>query len=66
MLRRFGLMALCALGLATAGSGCVVRETAVARPGACPGGVWIEGRYDRWGRWHPAHWRCPGARIEVY
>jgi hypothetical protein len=73
MLRRlrsfgnFGLMGLFALGLAvTAGSGCVVRETTVARPGACRGGVWVEGRYDRWGRWHPAHWRCPGERIEIY
>jgi hypothetical protein len=49
-------------------SGCVVRErTVAARPGACPGGVWIEGHYGPRGRWHPAHWRCPGVveRIEI-
>jgi hypothetical protein len=38
--------------------GCVV----VARPARpCPGGIWIEGHNDRFGRWHPAHWRCPGV-----
>ena len=52
------------LGLAS----CVVREDRrVARPGACPGGVWIEGHYGPRGRWHPPHWRCPGHRevIEI-
>jgi hypothetical protein len=38
-------------------SGCYVRE---ARPAPCPRGVWIEGHYGPRGRWHPAHWRCPG------
>jgi hypothetical protein len=50
-------------------SSCVVREERVARPGpaGCPGGVWIEGHYGPRGRWHPAHWRCPGVveRIEI-
>lgn len=30
----------------------------------CPGGYWIEGHYDRRGRWHQPHWRCPGV-IEI-
>jgi hypothetical protein len=48
-------------------SACVVREERVARPGACPDGVWIEGHYGPRGRWHPGHWRCPGHReiIEI-
>jgi hypothetical protein len=50
------------------GTSCVVREErVVARPGPyppCPGGVWIQGHYGPRGRWHPAHWRCPGV-IEV-
>jgi hypothetical protein len=68
MLRRLGLMGLLLLGVGTAGSACVVRERTVARPepAGCRGGVWVEGRYDRWGRWHHAHWRCPGAAIEIY
>jgi len=38
--------------------GCIV----VGRPVApCPGAVWIEGHYDRFRRWRPAHWRCPGV-----
>jgi hypothetical protein len=46
------------LGLA----GCVVREREVVRPvPACRGGVWVEGHYGPAGRWHPAHWRCPGV-----
>lgn len=46
------------------GLSCVVRET---RPGGCPGGIWVEGHYGPRGRWHPAHWRCPGrpAVIEI-
>ena len=47
-----------AVGAAT--SGCYV----AAGPGHCPGGYWIEGHYDRWHRWHPGHWRCPGV-VEV-
>jgi hypothetical protein len=55
--------------LGSAVSGCVVRERTVARPGpaGCGGGVWIQGHYGPGGRWHPAHWRCPGVveRIEI-
>ena len=39
-------------------SGCIV----AARPVApCPGAIWVEGHYDRRGRWHREHWRCPGV-----
>jgi hypothetical protein len=39
-------------------TGCIV----AARPRVpCPGAVWIEGHYDRFQHWHPAHWRCPGV-----
>jgi hypothetical protein len=57
----FGLL------VATAGlsaTGCVVRETRVARPG-CSGGFWVEGHYGPHGRWHPGHWRCPGVRERI-
>jgi len=56
------LAVLVALGLSQLS--CYVRET---RPGGCPGGVWVEGHYGPRGRWHPAHWRCPGhpAVIEI-
>jgi hypothetical protein len=60
-----------ALGLAAVlgfgASGCVVREHRVATGPHCPGGVWIEGHYNRYSRWHPGHWRCPGVveRIEI-
>jgi hypothetical protein len=49
--------------------GCVVREERVERPrgGGCPGGYWVEGHRGPRGRWHPAHWRCPGVveRVEI-
>ena len=68
MLRRLGLMGLLGLGLlglGTASTGCVVRETRVARPvQTCQGGIWVEPRRDGWGRWHEGHWRCPGGRWE--
>jgi hypothetical protein len=54
--------------LTAAGSSCVVREQRVATgPRGCPGGVWIQGHYGPYGRWHPGHWRCPGVyeRIEI-
>jgi hypothetical protein len=63
-----------ALGLlatlsAVGASGCMVREQRyAARPGpACRGGYWVEGHYGPRGRWHPAHWRCPGVveRVEI-
>jgi len=58
------VLSLCLASLTTAG--CVVREERVVRPGPrpCPAGVWIEGHRGPRGRWHPAHWRCPGV-IEV-
>lgn len=30
----------------------------------CRGGYWVQGHYGPRGRWHPAHWRCPGI-IEI-
>jgi len=58
------ILSLCLASLTT--GGCVVREEPVVRPGPrpCPAGVWIEGHRGPRGRWHPAHWRCPGV-IEV-
>ena len=63
-LLRFGVLAAL-LGAST--SACVVREqpVVVARPAPCAGGYWVQGHYDRVGRWHPSHWRCPGV-IEYY
>jgi len=63
---RFLLALSLLVGFASAISGCVVREERPVRPGPrpCPGGVWIEGHRGPRGRWHPAHWRCPGI-IEV-
>ncbi|HEX3695407.1 MAG TPA: hypothetical protein VH374_08450 [Polyangia bacterium] len=62
-------LGLPALVLSTVGaiSGCVVRERVVARPERppCRGGVLIEGHRGPRGRWHPAHWRCPGVVEEV-
>ena len=58
-----------AVVLATAVSGCVVREQRVASgPGRCRGAYWVEGHYGPRGHWHHAHWRCPGEvdRIEIY
>jgi hypothetical protein len=60
-LLRFSLLAAL-LGAGT--SSCYVepQPVMVARPaGPCPGGVWVRGGYDRFGRWYPAHWRCPGG-----
>jgi hypothetical protein len=64
-MRRF--LSFVSLGALLVGtlSACVVREERVARPGPCRGGVWIEGHHGPGGRWHPAHWRCPGV-VEVY
>jgi len=57
-----GLAALVTIAL----PGCVVHEREVVRaPPRCPGGVWVEGHYGPQGRWHPAHWRCPGVVEEV-
>jgi hypothetical protein len=66
LILRFGVLAVLLCGTLSA---CVVREErVVARPGPCRGGVWVEGHYGPRGRWHPAHWRCPGVveRVEVY
>ena len=59
-------IALMSVFVSLASSGCVVREERVVRPGPppCPGAIWIEGHRGPRGRWHPAHWRCPGI-IEV-
>ena len=67
MTMRLILAGLLCLSAATGLSSCVVRERTVARPGGCPGGVWVEGHHGPRGRWHPAHWRCPGVveRIEI-
>jgi hypothetical protein len=54
----FTVLALAVLSL----SGCVVESNVRRAP--CPGGWWVEGHYGPRGRWHPGHWRCPGA-IEV-
>jgi hypothetical protein len=53
--------------LGTSVSACVVRERVVARPSGCPGGMWVEGHRGPHGRWHQAHWRCPGVveRFEI-
>ena len=67
MMRLRRVMAILFLGMTV--SGCVVRERRVvtARPGGCPGGVWIEGHRGPRGGWHHGHWRCPGMveRIEI-
>jgi hypothetical protein len=67
MTMRLILAGLLFLSTATGLSSCVVRERTVARPGGCPGGVWVEGHHGPRGRWHPGHWRCPGVveRIEI-
>jgi hypothetical protein len=67
MTMRLILAGLLFLSAATGLSGCVVRERTVARPGGCPGGVWVDGHHGPRGRWHPGHWRCPGVveRIEI-
>lgn len=66
---RLGTALLVALGIWMGGaSGCVVRERRVvasAPPPPCRGGVYVEGHYGHRGRWHPAHWRCPGVIEEV-
>ena len=63
------ILAMLALALAITGSasGCVVREQRVASGPRCRDAVWIDGHYGPHGRWHPAHWRCPGVveRIEI-
>ncbi len=64
MKRRFVQRALVAGLLGILASSCVVHETVVRRAPPCVGGVWIGAHYDRAGRWHVAHWRCPGV-IEV-
>lgn len=45
----------------SAAASCVVRERVVARPGGCPGGVWVQPHHGRHGHYHPGHWRCPGV-----
>lgn len=58
MIRRLSKLGLILPLAAVLLAGCVV----AARPAApCPGAVWIEGGYDRHGRWHHGHWRCPGV-----
>jgi len=48
-------------------SGCYVEERPYRRPlrAPCPGGVWIEGHYGAWHRWHPGHWRCGEREIII-
>jgi hypothetical protein len=48
--------------LGAVGSGCYV--TPVRREDHCRGGYWVEGHRGPRGRWHEAHWRCPGI-IEI-
>jgi hypothetical protein len=48
--------------IAALSAGCIVESR--PPPPRCPGGVWIEGHRGPYGRWHHAHWRCPGM-IEI-
>jgi hypothetical protein len=61
-LLRFGILGALLMGSTSA---CFVRteRTVVATPAPprCAQAVWIEGHYERDGRWMPAHWRCVRA-----
>jgi len=48
---------------ATLLAGCIVHERVVVREPPCPRGLWIEGHYDAYGRWHPSHWQCPAVVV---
>jgi hypothetical protein len=64
--RRLLRLGILGIVLSGAASGCVVHERpAYYGYSGCAGAVWIQAHYDRYGRWHPSHWRCPGV-VEVY
>lgn len=48
-------------------AGCYVevRPHAYRHPSPCPGGIWVEGHYGMWHRWHPGHWRCGEREIII-
>jgi hypothetical protein len=57
-LLRFGVLGAL---LVASTSGCYVRtERVVAMPSTptCAQSVWVDGHYDPYRRWVPAHWRC--------
>jgi hypothetical protein len=62
MIRLLAKLALVVPFAAVLTTGCIVAARPVA---TCPGAVWVEGHYDRAGRWHAAHWRCPGVEEEI-
>jgi hypothetical protein len=54
-----GLAALVFLG------GCYVEAGAPRPPPRCAEAVWVHGHHDRYGDWHPGHYRCRGPRVLV-
>jgi hypothetical protein len=61
-LLRLGLLAA-VLGASTAACYVEPQPVMVARPAPCAGGVFVQGHYDRFGRFYPPHWRCPGGWV---
>jgi hypothetical protein len=43
---------------------CSACATVTRPPRPCSGAIWVEGTNDRYGRWHPDHWRCPNTPEE--
>lgn len=31
----------------------------------CPGGSYVEGYHDAWGRYHYPHWQCPSGTVII-
>ena len=51
------LAALAVLG------GCYAEVDGPRPPPSCAEAVWVRGHHDRFGDWHPGHYRCRGDRV---
>jgi hypothetical protein len=46
-------------------SGCYLEADGPSPPPRCGDAVWVHGRHDRYGDYHPGHYRCRGPRVVV-
>ena len=61
----FLLHAVSALAIAATLGGCIIEAEGPPPPPRCGAAVWVHGHHDRYGDWHPGHYRCRGPRVVV-
>jgi len=63
--RSFLPQLLVGFALATSVSGCYVEAEGPRRPPRCHEAAWVRDHRDRYGEWHPGHYRCVGEGVST-